>query len=99
MGKWVRLHVVRRLGPMTSLFQVGGNPNGVVANMLPVVQPDDGIFHVTTSTPGVNPVFPNDGNTRGTALEALVAQSLMYPYNEAPQPPGDTAAFQGIAPP
>ena len=99
MGKWVRLTVVRRLGPVNSLFQVGGNPNHMVANLLPVVQADDGIPGVTSSTPGIQPVFPGDSNTRGTALEALVAQALMYPYNEAPAPPGDQATMQGQVPP
>lgn len=99
LGKWVRLTVVRKLGPVNSLYQVGGNPNNMVANLLSVVQADDGIPGVTSSTAGVQPPFPNDGNTRGTALEALVAQALMYPYNEAPQPPGDQQSMQGQTPP
>ena len=59
----------------------------------------DAIPGITTTTPGTQPAFPNDSNTRGTALESLVAQALMYPYTEAPSPPALTESGQGLLPP
>jgi len=49
---------------------------------------------VTSSAPGVQPRYPFDNNTRGTALEWLVAQALSYPYQDAPAVPIHSEAGQ-----
>ncbi len=102
MGKWCRLEVDLKRPPIATVIKIVSTTSGRIQNVCDLrgdVPADDGITGVTSNTPGIQPVFPGDSNTRGTALEALVAQSLMYPYNEAPAPPTDAAAMQGQVPP
>lgn len=72
-----------------------------------------GIPGIVSGDASQNPLYPNDQNTRGaqpvlkpdgvstdgTQVEWLVAQALMYPYSEAPQPQGHDLAAQGAVPP
>lgn len=101
MGKWAQLTADIERGPFFSSFVKGqgAGVGGAVIDMQGRVPDDDGIKDVTTTTPGTQPPFPSDSGKRGTALEWLVAQSLMYPYTEAPQPVGHSLAGQGLSPP
>jgi hypothetical protein len=93
MGKWVRLTATVKRGPVASTVVAGVNVAAI--DMRARIPADDGIKNVTTTTPGANPPFPYALGTRGTALEMLVAQTLMYPYTEAPGPPGHSTAGGG----
>lgn len=96
MGKWARLTVDVKRGPLGSSVVAGF---GAFVDLRPRIPADDGIPGVTSSAPGTQPVFPSDSNLRGTALEYLVSQSLMYPYTEAPSPGGHSQAGVGVQPP
>ncbi len=98
MGKWARLTADIDRGPVNSAV-VGNALNVNAADMRARVPADDGIPGVTTTTPGRQPPFPADDGLRGTALEWLVAQTLMTPYLEAPQAGGHSVAGQGLLPP
>ncbi len=96
MGKWARLDVTLERGPVRTSILKG--PSGIIS-LKATIPADDGIAGVTTVAPGRQPPFPSDDGTRGTALEWLVAQVLMQPYTEAPQPAGHSVAGQGLLPP
>ena len=101
MGKWVRLTCSVVRGPVASALVLVADKlvNRSAADLRGRFFDTDAIPGITTTTPGTQPALPNDSGTRGTALEALVAQTLMYPYNEAPSPPALTQSGQGLFPP
>lgn len=96
MGKWARLTVDIDRGPVNTTVKLGFSGIPDYRSLVPA---DDGMPGVTSSTPGAQPTYPSDSNTRGTALEWLVAQTLMNPYTEAPQQAGHSLAGQGLQPP
>jgi hypothetical protein len=84
----------------------------VLSDSIPVGQNSTQSGTLVSGDASANPPYPNDQNTRGaqpvlqpdgsidgTAVEWLVAQALMYPYTEAPQPQGHDLAVHGAVPP
>lgn len=99
MGKWAQLVVTVERGPFRSAVVTGNAHGGAAIDVRGRIPADDGMNGITSTTPGTQPPFPSDSGVRGTALEWLVAQTLMTPYLEAPQAAGHSLAGQGLLPP
>jgi hypothetical protein len=96
MGKFASLDFDLERGPVNSVIRVG---LGAFGDMRDLIADDDGLLGVSSQTPGTQPVYPNDSNLRGTALEWMVAQSLSQPYRNPDQAGGHSQAGQGVFPP
>lgn len=109
MGKWIRLECDVRRGPAQSTYRFPTSTGSdlFAPTMLDVVPDDDGInfalaaggnVALTQAAPGTWPPFPGDQGVRGTALEVLLAQVLLNPYQAPPKPPIPAVAAQGQQP-